>query len=372
MHLRSIFKSQNKIIFYPLILSGAKDFVSISRNVHRQKRLLLCNLNELFVKFKTEHPQIKICRSSFVALRPKWCVNVSTSGSHSVCVCIYHQNVKLMLDACKFSTDQHSLTELMVCDRTNRECMLHGCENCPGTEPLREHLLSEFEKLYRKEEDADCASGSSDDEEEDEREVKFSQWVSTDRADIVKQKLPVSEFVDKLVEKLNLLTPHSFVAKTQGEYVKEMRAQVGDGEFVVLGDFAENHTFVVQDEAQSYHWNKKSCTLHPVMIYHTHTESGDVQGCSLVYMSDDLKHDYYFVYKVMELVVQYIKTSITTDIKKITYVSDGCPNQYKNVYHFQTVCHHEEDFGVPCEWIFFATSHGKSPCDGLGGIPLNV
>ena len=100
--------------------------------------------------------------------------------------------------------------------------MLHGCENCPGTEPLREHLLSEFEKLYRKEEDADCASGSSDDEEEDEREVKFSQWVSTDRADIVKQKLPVSEFVDKLVEKLNLLTPHSFVAKTQGEYVKEM------------------------------------------------------------------------------------------------------------------------------------------------------
>ena len=121
-----------------------------------------------------------------------------------MCVCIYHQNVKLMLDACKFSTDQHSLTELMVCDRTNRECMLHGCENCPGTEPLREHLLSEFEKLYRKEEDADCASGSSDDEEEDEREVKFSQWVTTDRADIVKQKLPVSEFVDKFVEKLEL------------------------------------------------------------------------------------------------------------------------------------------------------------------------
>ena len=48
-------------------------------------------------------------------------------------------------------------------------------------------------------------------------------------------------------------------------------------------------------------------------------------------------------------------------------MSDGCPNQYKNVYHFQMVCYHENDFSVPCEWIFFATSHGKSPCDGLGG-----
>ena len=40
-------------------MPGAKDFVSIARNVHRQKRLLLCNVNELFVKFKAEHPEIK-------------------------------------------------------------------------------------------------------------------------------------------------------------------------------------------------------------------------------------------------------------------------------------------------------------------------
>ena len=32
------------------------------------------------------------------------------------------------------------------------------------------------------------------------------------------------------------------------------------------------------------------------------------------------------------------------------------------------MCHHHEDFGVHAEWIFFATSHGKSPCDGIGGF----
>ena len=28
---------------------------------------------------------------------------------------------------------------------------------------------------------------------------------------------------------------------------------------------------------------------------------------------------------------------------------------------------HQEDFSVDCEWNFFATSYGKSPCDGIGG-----
>ena len=31
------------------------------------------------------------------------------------------------------------------------------------------------------------------------------------------------------------------------------------------------------------------------------------------------------------------------------------------------LCHHKPDFGIDAEWHFFATSHGKGPCDGLGG-----
>ena len=28
---------------------------------------------------------------------------------------------------------------------------------------------------------------------------------------------------------------------------------------------------------------------------------------------------------------------------------------------------HSHDFGIEATWSFFATSHGKSPCDGIGG-----
>ena len=32
------------------------------------------------------------------------------------------------------------------------------------------------------------------------------------------------------------------------------------------------------------------------------------------------------------------------------------------------LCHHKQDFGLDALWTFFATSHGKSPCDGIGGF----
>lgn len=84
---------------YSRLMPGTKDYVSIARNVHKQKRLLLCNLNELHCAYKNKYPQHRIGLSKFSQLRPKWCVTVSSSGAHSVCVCTIHQNTKLMVDA---------------------------------------------------------------------------------------------------------------------------------------------------------------------------------------------------------------------------------------------------------------------------------
>ena len=32
------------------------------------------------------------------------------------------------------------------------------------------------------------------------------------------------------------------------------------------------------------------------------------------------------------------------------------------------LCYHQQDFNMDAEWIFIATSHYKSPCDGVGGF----
>ena len=55
-------------------------------------------------------------------------------------------------------------------------------------------------------------------------------------------------------------------------------------------------------------------------------------------------------------------------VVKIFYFSGSCAEQYKSCKNFINLCHHQQDFNVDAEWIFFATRHGKSPCDGVGGF----
>ena len=82
------------------MLPGKKDYVSLKENntrVHIQKLLFLMNLSELYQEFKKDYPDNKIGISKFCELRPKNCTTVESHGSHSVCVCKIHQNVKLMV-----------------------------------------------------------------------------------------------------------------------------------------------------------------------------------------------------------------------------------------------------------------------------------
>ena len=39
----------------------------------------------------------------------------------------------------------------------------------------------------------------------------------------------------------------------------------------------------------------------------------------------------------------------------------------QELQNFYNLSKFSNEFGVSAEWNFFATSHGKSPCDGLGG-----
>ena len=45
---------------YTRQMPGKKDFISIGRNIYIQKRLILCNLKELFTEFKTKFPKSRL------------------------------------------------------------------------------------------------------------------------------------------------------------------------------------------------------------------------------------------------------------------------------------------------------------------------
>ena len=102
--------------------------VSMGNTIHKQKRLLMCNVKELFVAFKEKFPIAKASFAKFCSLRPKWCILLGASGTHSVWVCKMHQNAKLLL--APIGENYKELMKLLVCSMENRECMIKRCPDC--------------------------------------------------------------------------------------------------------------------------------------------------------------------------------------------------------------------------------------------------
>ena len=168
------------------------------RYEYKQKRLLLCNLTELFALFKKKYPDADVELSKFCALRPKWCVTVGASGTHVVCVCVQHQNAHLLVDALKKPLTYKDLMGKVVCSFDNKNCMYGRCQKCPGKDNLRTYLDTIVEN--------------------DKDHMIVKQWVTTDRADLITQMMSPDEFIDKCVQTIDELTTHSYVARAQSSY----------------------------------------------------------------------------------------------------------------------------------------------------------
>ena len=243
--------------------------------------------------------------------------------------------------------DYKDLFKFLVCSKENKECMTHRCAKYPKTsDDLRNYLYDILKDL------------------EDGDKITFSQWTTTDRSMLVEQSEPVNDYVELIEEQLQKLTVHSFTAKAQSRYLKSRKENLDSSQALFLGDFAENFKFVVQDEVQGFHWNNLQCTLHPVVVYYKH--ENNLKNLSYCIISDDNSHDVATVFEVQRKVLADVKVKIP-ELKHVEYFTDGCAAQYKNRKNFTNLCHHKHDFDISACWSFFATGHGKQPCDGLGG-----
>lgn len=331
---------------------GKKDCVSV-RNLSTgskeliQKRLILMNLKEVFAVYKENSSNPVIGFSSFAKLRPKFCILAGASGTHSVCVCTYHQNAKLQISALGVpDADYKTFMKKTVCDMENQNCMMHKCKECPREQGLKDYL-HEIELLQEKD------------------TFTYKQWVTVDRCNLIEKCESTDEFTNSLSERILKLTRHHYVSKKQSEYFKNLKTNLKENEIIILLDFSENYSFVIQDEVQGFHWENSQCTVHPFVVYHKDIE-GTLIPTSYCFLSPDTKHSTAMVYTFLSILLPEIKTKFP-HVTKVHYFSDGCAGQYKNRFNFLNVYYHKEDFGLDCEWHFFATSHGKSSCDGVGG-----
>ena len=89
------------------VMPGKKDTVSVKDKDGvkklEQKHLVLCNLKDAYHLFREKYPNDDIGFSKFAELRPKECVLVGGSGTHSVCVCTTHENIEQMFLGAKLN-----------------------------------------------------------------------------------------------------------------------------------------------------------------------------------------------------------------------------------------------------------------------------
>ena len=129
------------------------------------------SLKELHDKFLLRFPNRKISLSIFTKLRPQFCILAGAKGTHNVCVCKIHQNMRLKVRGLKqelgkvgvnYETTYRDLLKKMTCSLSNSDCCLSMCDCCPGASKVIEEIESHL-----------SASRIS--------QVSYSQWLTTDR-----------------------------------------------------------------------------------------------------------------------------------------------------------------------------------------------
>lgn len=128
---------------------GLRDYVKHKENgvkVTDQRRMILMNLREAYEIFKKDFEGHKIGFSKFASLRPPECVLAGST------LCIYHQNVKLIVDALKKSgliapnLSYHDLINMILCANPSDKCRMNNCEECPGFDKLQTVLFVAFDQ----------------------------------------------------------------------------------------------------------------------------------------------------------------------------------------------------------------------------------
>ena len=193
---------------------------------------------------------------------------------------------------------------------------------------------------------------------------KVSRWVSgtnTKKLDI--QHKTISDIANQFCTDLDALARHMFDADWQLSQYKSLKESLPHKWLLSTVDFSENYKCFYQDGIGSAYYQQEQVEIHPTQLYYkcTCTESCDkVVSHSIIFISDDTKHDYQSVRLYNRKTVNMVPFKVQHHVQ----FSDNCPNQYKSKTPFLDMQEQDSSF----ERGYFGSRHGKSACDTLGGL----
>ena len=325
---------KDRVIIRETTSDGTKDKSTL------QIRYMMMSLREAHEKFTEENSTTKISLSKFCELRPPN-VKLFEKLPHQVCLCSYHENVRLLLVALKEHTSLNvefaAFVQQVTCDANLKECMTRECPRCAT-------LIDEF-----------TPSNKS-------TTVQYYQWKSTDnRVEKIANTDTVEKIFDELKKQLNPFLLHTHVKRKQAASFDHLKSSCDGTSIVLQVDFSENATIASQREVQAAHWHHAQVTL-----FTSHAWIDNLTSSSIVVISDDLTHSKHSIFAFMQCIFRNLTTKFS-NIKTVNVFSDGPTSQFKQRFLFSNLHSWEQEHSFNIIWNFFATSHGKGVVDGIGG-----
>ncbi len=313
-----------------------------------QKRFLLYTLREAYSMYSEEQPLHPLGFSKFCALRPLH-VCLVNEFPQTVCVCKYHENIRLLLEPLrnlKATLPSTCREFVVVVSNSEKEmCMLGECTCCN----------EKFDMAFRIP------------DEQLENQVSWYQWENVNQRMV---KVPKNNTVADCIAELKKQTPsfifHAFVKRKQSEFFEQSKSTLSEDTVAVQVDFSENYTFKQQHEIQSAHWSNNQATIFTAYVW---LPNGS--GISVAFVSDYLDHEKHAVHTFLHHLIMTIKVKLPF-LKYVQFFSDGAASQFKQKFLFVNITFFAEMYQCDASWHFFATSHGKGIVDGIGGTVKRV
>ena len=226
---------------------GRKDRIIIrevnseGKKVKRTEQVcyMLVSLKEAHNCFIKTHSEYKIGLSKFCDVRPKN-IKLFDHIPHNVCVCCYHENVRLLLLALKehteLCTDFQGFIDQVTCDSSQKPCMSNERSCC-------RNKIDDFIP----ENPADV--------------IKFHQWLTNDKIEKVEILGTVADAFSSLKKQLRAFLIHTYVKRKQAAHLDALISECSIKKVVLQVDFFENATIMSQNEVQSAYWCHGQATL---------------------------------------------------------------------------------------------------------------
>ena len=348
--VRDFFFQTNVVYTSP----GQKDEMTVwegGKKVKLRKYYLELTVKEAYAVFKEQHPNVQVGLSKFFELKPPNVIHMAKAPNDQ-CKCVTHENFRLMLKPLKVEVNS-TFWQTVLCDSSDlySPCWKGDCSDCQGGILLLNTI----------------AQRQSNTEDQINWQIWESLETSTKKGKEVKRIVKVFKggCVGELKELVEGAWSHYLShVRTKRIMSKEFQDDLTKDNVLILQcDFAMDYnTKDNSREVQSAIYGRQNVTIFTAAVRHKRSWI----SYSVITNSDKYKNTVRVC--MLQILKDFLSKTDISEVDKFIVWSDGPSCEFRNQYCTGKLLYEMSQLvNRVSYWKYFAASHGKGVCDGIGG-----